>query len=62
MTLHTQIGTGLGGGSGWVVFGYNLHSDQIKNYWLADHLHSPAATLPLLVMDMYEHSYHLGNL
>ena len=55
--MHTQIGTGLGGGSGWVVFGYNLHSDQIKNYWLADHLHSPAATLPLLVMDMYEHAY-----
>jgi Fe-Mn family superoxide dismutase len=26
---------------------------------LADHLHSPAATVPLLVMDMYEHSYHM---
>lgn len=54
-----RIGVGLGGGSGWVVLGYNLHSGQIENYWLADHLHSPAATLPLLVMDMYEHSYQM---
>ena len=54
-----RIGAGLGGGSGWVVLGYNLHSAQIENYWLADHLHAPAATLPLLVMDMYEHSYQM---
>lgn len=58
-TEFRKIGVGLGGGSGWVIFGYNLHSDQIENYWLADHLHSPAATLPLLVMDMYEHSYQM---
>ena len=58
-TEFRKIGAGLGGGSGWVVFGYNLHSGQIENYWLADHLHSPAATLPLLVMDMYEHSYQM---
>jgi len=30
-----------------------------ENYWLADHLHAPAATLPLLVMDMYGHSYQM---
>ncbi len=54
-----RIGAGLGGGSGWVVLGYNLHSGQTENYWLADHLHAPAATLPLLVMDMYEHSYQM---
>jgi len=54
-----RIGAGLAGGSGWVVLGYNLHSGQIENYWLADHLHAPAATLPLLVMDMYEHSYQM---
>jgi Fe-Mn family superoxide dismutase len=54
-----KVGAGLGGGSGWVVLGHNLHSGQIENYWLADHLHAPAATLPLLVMDMYEHSYHM---
>jgi Fe-Mn family superoxide dismutase len=26
---------------------------------MADHMHNPAATVPLLVMDMYEHSYHM---
>jgi len=54
-----KIGAGLGGGSGWVVLGYNVHTRQIENYWLWDHLHGPAATLPLLVMDMYEHSYQM---
>lgn len=54
-----KIGAGLGGGSGWVILGYNLHTGQIENYWLWDHLHGPAATWPLLVMDMYEHSYQL---
>ncbi|MDD5460045.1 MAG: Fe-Mn family superoxide dismutase [Methylococcales bacterium] len=54
-----RIGTGLGGGSGWVLLGYNLHIGLLENYWLWDHLHSPAATLPILVMDMYEHSYQM---
>ncbi len=54
-----RIGAGLGGGSGWVVLGYNLHTGLLENYWLADHLHSPAATLPILVMDMYEHAYQM---
>ena len=30
-----------------------------ENYWLADHMHFPAMTVPLLVMDMYEHSYQM---
>ena len=54
-----RIAAGLGGGSGWVVLGYNRQLRQIENYWLWDHLHGPADTVPLLVMDMYEHSYHL---
>lgn len=58
-TEFRRIGMGLSGGSGWVVTAYNLHLGQIENYWLADHLHAPAASLPLLVMDMYEHSYQL---
>jgi Fe-Mn family superoxide dismutase len=58
-TEFRKIGAGLGGGSGWVVAGHNLHTGQIENYWLADHLHSPAATAPILVMDMYEHSYQM---
>jgi Fe-Mn family superoxide dismutase len=54
-----RIGAGLGGGSGWVVLGLNMHTGQLENYWLADHAHGPAATLPILVMDMYEHSYQM---
>lgn len=58
-TEFRRIGAGLGGGSGWVVLGFNVHTRQLENYWLADHAHGPAATLPLLVMDMYEHSYQM---
>jgi Fe-Mn family superoxide dismutase len=54
-----RMGAGLGGGAGWVMLGYNLHTGMVENYWLSDHLHSPAGTLPLLVMDMYEHSYQM---
>src|SRR2546425_7833169 len=58
-TEFRRIGAGLGGGSGWVVLGFNLHTRQLENYWMADHAHAPAATVPILVMDMYEHSYQM---
>lgn len=58
-TEFRRIGLGLGGGSGWVVLGYNFHTRQVENYWMWDHLHGPATTMPLLVMDMYEHSYQM---
>lgn len=54
-----RIANGLGGGSGWVILGYNGQFGTLENYWMADHMHNPAATVPLLVMDMYEHSYHM---
>lgn len=54
-----RIANGLGGGSGWVVLGFNRQFGTVENYWMADHMHSPAMTVPLLVMDMYEHSYHM---
>ena len=54
-----RIGAGLGGGSGWTVLGFNMHTHQLENYWMADHAHGPAATVPILVMDMYEHSYQM---
>jgi superoxide dismutase len=54
-----RIANGLGGGSGWVILGYNRQFGTAENYWMADHAHSPATTVPLLVMDMYEHSYHM---
>ena len=58
-TEFRKIGAGLGGGSGWVMLGFNQHTRQLENYWLADHAHGPASTTPILVMDMYEHSYQM---
>lgn len=58
-TEFRRIAGGLGGGSGWVILGYNRHFQALENYWMADHMHSPATTVPLLVLDMYEHSYHM---
>lgn len=49
----------LSGGSGWTIFGYNIHTGMLHNYWLADHAHNPATGVPLLVLDMYEHSYQM---
>jgi superoxide dismutase, Fe-Mn family len=54
-----RIANGLGGGSGWVILGFNKQFGTAENYWMADHMHSPAMTVPLLVVDMYEHSYHM---
>jgi superoxide dismutase, Fe-Mn family len=54
-----KIGLGLGGGSGWVVLGFNRKLKLLENYWLADHGSNPADTSPVLVMDMYEHAYQM---
>lgn len=49
----------LAGGSGWVILGYNLHTGEVHNYWASDHMHNAALGHPLLVLDMYEHAYHI---
>jgi superoxide dismutase, Fe-Mn family len=58
-TEFRTIGAGLGGGSGWVILGYNLQLQTLENYWSSDHMHNSPATLPILVMDMYEHAYQM---
>lgn len=58
-TEFRRVAAGLGGGSGWVVLGFNRHLGTLENYWMADHMHAPVNTQPLLVLDMYEHSYHM---
>jgi len=55
----TKMANGLAGGSGWVILAYNLHSGEVHNYWAWDHMHNVPMGRPLLVLDMYEHSYHL---
>ncbi|MEO8313694.1 MAG: Fe-Mn family superoxide dismutase, partial [Pseudomonadota bacterium] len=54
-----KIGLGLGGGSGWVILGYNRKLRLLENSWMADHSTAPTDTTPLLVMDMYEHAYQM---
>ncbi|MEO6594394.1 MAG: Fe-Mn family superoxide dismutase [Planctomycetota bacterium] len=49
----------LAGGSGWVVLGHDLHRDGLVISWSGGHTQNLAASLPLLVLDMYEHSYQL---
>jgi len=49
----------LAGGSGWCVLALNAHTGALQNYWMWDHMHAPATGMPLLVLDMYEHSYHM---
>jgi superoxide dismutase, Fe-Mn family len=52
-------GLSLGGGSGWVVLGFDPQTQDLHNWWSWDHAHNVAGGVPLLVMDMYEHSYHM---
>lgn len=54
-----RTGNALSGGSGWTVLGYNQQTREIHNYWSADHTANPPFTVPLLVLDMYEHAYQM---
>ncbi len=49
----------LAGGSGWATLAYNLHTKSLHNYWASDHAYNAPFSVPLLVLDMYEHSYHI---
>jgi Fe-Mn family superoxide dismutase len=49
----------LGGGSGWAILAYNAHTAEVHNYWAWDHMHNAPMSRPLLVLDMYEHAYHM---
>jgi Fe-Mn family superoxide dismutase len=49
----------LAGGSGWCVLAFCLHKRTLHNYWAWDHMHQPATGIPLITLDMYEHSFHM---
>lgn len=49
----------LAGGSGWAILAYNHHTGSLHNYWAWDHMHGPVMSTPLLVLDMYEHAFHM---
>jgi superoxide dismutase, Fe-Mn family len=48
---------GLGGGSGWVILDLNFQTGDVRTYASQNHTQSVAFGQPLLVLDMYEHSY-----
>lgn len=52
-------GMGLGGGSGWVVLALELDTGALRTSWSGNHTQVLATSVPLLVMDMYEHSFHI---
>ncbi len=53
------MGKALAGGSGWVVLAWSPRFGRLVNHWAADHGHGLAGGVPVLALDMYEHSYHL---
>lgn len=54
-----RTGMSLAGGSGWCILAWNSHSRSLHNHWAWDHMHSAAAGIPILALDMYEHSFHM---
>lgn len=49
----------LAGGSGWCLLTFNALTGELRNQWAWDHMHGAIGALPLLALDMYEHSFHL---
>ena len=53
------MGKALGGGSGWVLLSWLPRDRTLVNQRAADHCHTLAGGMPILALDMYEHSYHI---
>ncbi len=53
------MGKAEGGGSGWVILAYSPRDRRLINTWAADHTTTLAGGRPVLVLDMYEHAYHM---
>src|SRR5688572_16642973 len=50
-------GMGLGGGSGWALLMLELDTGALRTVSWGHHTQILATSVPLLVLDMYEHSY-----
>ena len=53
------MGKAQGGGSGWVLLMFQPREGTLVNQWAADHTHALVGGVPILALDMYEHSYHM---
>ena len=49
--------SGLYGGSGWVVLAWDARTSDLRLYASGHHKETVAMGVPVLVCDMYEHSY-----
>ena len=58
-TEFSAMGKAQGGGSGWVILAYSPRDRRLVNQWAADHTTTLAGGRPVLVLDMYEHAYHM---
>ncbi len=55
----SAMGKAEGGGSGWVILAYSPRDKRLVNQWAADHTTTLAGGRPVVVLDMYEHAYHM---
>ena len=49
----------LAGGSGWVLLTYSRRQKRFWNQIATDHTQAAVDASPVLVLDMYEHAYHM---
>jgi Fe-Mn family superoxide dismutase len=50
----------LAGGPGWTILAFDGHANgRLCNFWGQDHMHTTPLSIPLLVLDMYEHAFHI---
>jgi Fe-Mn family superoxide dismutase len=47
------------GGSGWVLLSYSRRDRRLYNHVSLDHTQAIIDASPILVLDMYEHAYHI---
>jgi superoxide dismutase, Fe-Mn family len=53
------IAQSLAGGSGWAVLGWSRRQRRLANHLAVDDTQTGVDTAPVLVLDMYEHAYHI---
>ena len=58
-TEFAAMGKAEGGGSGWVILVWSPRDKRLVNCWASDHMTNLAGGQPVLVLDMYEHAYHM---
>jgi Fe-Mn family superoxide dismutase len=54
-----RAGQSLAHGSGWVALAYSRRANRFGNQVAAHHAEAAIDATPVLVLDMYEHAYHL---